>query len=450
MENLIGLLSYILRTKFEDDQIRAEIKHINNWNDFYNLCEHNRVSPWIYKNLLKLDLTHFLPMVIQNQFIKSCQTIEERNKLRLENAKIFLTKFTESNIDVVILKGIGFAETIYGDPFYKRMNDVDILIKKNDLNKIWPIYEELKYFSMGELLGKSPRQYEDFSHHLPPYFSRDLNLMIGTHWELVTPMRGYQINYENLWKRVQPLNFYGIKLLQLSALDNLHHLCIHLSSYKAGVREVMDIYNLIKFYEGKIEPRDFIKEVTDSGTINPVFYALSITNILRPSDFSKTILENLRPLTSNKIKNKVKNNLYSINVILRSRSIQVTRVDKAFSSFKITKKPTEKLKFYIQMWSHILFPPKDEISRLNHWEDMGALKSVWGRIISPFKIMGSLCEDLGTKIFFLLMGYTFYKTIMSFIEYPFKDQKQKLDISYFAKEMGISEIDLNNLKERLE
>ena len=73
------------------------------------------------------------------------------HEARLDAARILFEKFAEKNIPVVILKGILFAETIYENPYYKKMNDVDILIRREDLEKVYDVYEELDYFSMGEL-----------------------------------------------------------------------------------------------------------------------------------------------------------------------------------------------------------------------------------------------------------------------------------------------------------
>ena len=67
---------------------------------------------------------------------------------------------------------------------------------EQDLDATYDIYEEMRLFSAVELVGGSPRKQEKFSHHAPPFFSRDLKLMVGTHWGLITPLAPYTIDYE--------------------------------------------------------------------------------------------------------------------------------------------------------------------------------------------------------------------------------------------------------------
>ena len=108
------------------------------------------------------------------------------------------------------------------------MNDVDILIRKQDLDTIYDIYEEMRLFSAVELVGGSPRKQEKFSHHAPPFFSRDLKLMVGTHWGLITPLAPYTIDYDAIWSRVVDIDFYGHPAKSMAPEDNLHHLCVHM------------------------------------------------------------------------------------------------------------------------------------------------------------------------------------------------------------------------------
>ena len=82
------------------------------------------------------------------------------------------------------------------------MNDIDILIRKEDLATIYAVYAEMGFFSAAELFGNGSRKQEKFSHHSPPFFSRDLACMIGTHWGLITPLAPYQLDYDAIWSRV--------------------------------------------------------------------------------------------------------------------------------------------------------------------------------------------------------------------------------------------------------
>lgn len=445
---LLSLLSRIKRTQVENKEIHKLIGKVSNWDNFYELSHLNRYAPFVYKNLKALGLEHHISDSATERFIKNIKRIEQTNKSRLEEAQKFLKLFSDRGIEVVILKGIYYGETFYGDPYYKRMNDVDILIHKKDLDKIFEVYEELGFFSAGELLGKSAREHDEFSHHLPPFFSKSLNLMIGTHWELHTPMRSYRLDYQALWQRVVEFDFYGNKVKALGDIDNLHHLCVHLSFFKAGAREVGDICNLVRAFRDQIDWSLFLEEVDKAKSYNPVYLALSLAHIQDPMSEFSYALEYLKPKVSKKIIKKVAEKQKSMKIFYTTRSAHITRVDKAFTSFKSTKKASEKLKFYLQMWKHLLFPPNEDVVRLCNIEKVTTLNILIGKIRAPIRIMSSLADDVGTKIFFLLLAYTFAKVVWVQIKAPFIGKVE--DQSEFAKRLGVTVEDLKKLQDRLE
>lgn len=445
---LLSLLSRINCSPIENKEIQKLIGKVSDWDNFYELAHLNRYAPFVYKNLVSMGLEHHISEVATEKFIENAKRIERVNKARLKEAQKFLKLFSERGIEVVILKGIYYGETFYNDPYYKRMNDVDILIHKKDLDKIFEVFEELGFFSAGELLGKSAREHDEFSHHLPPFFSRSLNLMVGTHWELHTPMRSYRLDYETLWSRVVEFDFYGNTVKALGDIDNLHHLCVHLSFFKAGAREVGDICNLVRAFRSQIDWSLFLEEVDKAKSHNPVYLALSLAHIQDPMSEFSYALEYLRPNVSKKTIKKVAEKQKSLKIFYTTRSAHITRVDKAFTSFKSTKKASEKLKFYLQMWKHLILPPNEDVVRLCNIENPTTLNILIGKVRAPIRIMSSLADDVGTKIFFLLLAYTFVKVIWVQIKAPFTGKVQ--DQKDFAKKLGVTVEDLKKLQDRLE
>ncbi len=444
---LLANLTRINRSENENQDIIKYSNEIKDWESFYQLCKLNRHAPFAYKELDKLNLAEKIPTNTKELFLSDVKRIEETNKKRLEEAQNFLKRFSEKGVETIILKGIFYGETFYKDPYYKRMNDVDILIHQKDLDKIFDVYTELKYFSGGELLGKPARDHDQFSHHLPPFFSRNLNLMIGTHWELHTPLRPYRLDYKGIWERAVDFDFYGIPMKSLAPIDHLHHLCVHLSFFKAGAREVGDMINLLRANKD-FDWGHFLKEVDKAGSHNPVYLGLSLANILDPHEDKEAALKKIKPRVASKTISLVTEKRNSREILLTTRSGHITKIDKAFTGFKSTKKPFEKFRFYLEMYKHMYFPPLEDAKRITNTLGDDFLSNLMARIKAPFRIMSSLCDDLGTKIFFLLLLYTFVKMITTFLKAPFSGNSEGQE--EFAKKLGLSIRDLELLKERLE
>ncbi|MEM7392101.1 MAG: nucleotidyltransferase family protein, partial [Verrucomicrobiota bacterium] len=250
------LLSLSRISAGELEHTRKVVEAVQSWERVFELAEINATEPLLLANLKQHGWNKKLPPDVANQFEAVAQRIEEANRKRLDVVQVLLRKMHERDVPTVILKGILFGETIYHNPYYKKMNDLDILIRFDDLDTIYEIYRDLKFFSAAEILGgkeKDPRKQEKFSHHAPPFFSRDLHCMIGTHWGLITPLAPYKVDYAAIWSRVVDIECASVPAKSMAPEDNLHHLCIHLPYYKAGIRELADIYNLIRTYRDELD-----------------------------------------------------------------------------------------------------------------------------------------------------------------------------------------------------
>ena len=212
---------------------------------------------------------------------------------RLETARPLFTEAAKAGIPIALLKGIYFAPTYYGDVGYKRMNDIDFLIKVADIDAMLALMHAHGYFPLG-LIKQDDKKQASFSHHAPPYFHPTLRCVLGTHWGLISPRTPYKPDYEAMWQRVVPFEFLGERHHALHPVDNLHHLCIHLPHYKAGVRELADIYNLLRAEPG-LDWALFEAEVAKAGSQGPVFHALSLVQALLPAPAVAACLARLQP-----------------------------------------------------------------------------------------------------------------------------------------------------------
>lgn len=446
-ERLLIMLSHA--TLDEDERHRARIlsRAIRSWDDVWNLAEINATVPLIHSNLDRLGLCEEVPEPVRVRFQARAEDVRAANEARLKVARDLFARFAERKIPVIILKGVLFAETIYRNPAYKRMNDVDILIRKEDLDAIYEIYEEMRLFSAAELVGGSPRKQEKFSHHAPPFFSRDLTCMIGTHWGLITPLAPYALDYEGIWSRARDVDFYGIPAKAMAPEDNLHHLCVHLPYYKTGVRELADIYNLIRHHNSDLDWEFFLLEVARAKTENLVYHALSLSNRLCPTFESEEAVRRLAPRVSWYFRRDTHRKTASLNRLLRSRSVHLSRIEKAYADLGTTKKAGEKWSAFGRMWRHILVPPMEDVVKMNAFAAPGPVAFLWGRLVTPWRIFRVFACDVGGWIFAAIMVKCLYDVLRQTVVAPFSRTR---DHTTFAARLGVTVEDLRRLKEALE
>jgi hypothetical protein len=419
------------------------------WELFHELAEVNATGPLVWRNLAALNVADRVPADVRARFEERAQAIREANEARLKNARELFARFAARQIPVVILKGVLFAETIYRDPYYKKMNDVDILILRRDLDAIYDIYEEMRLFSAAELVGGSPRKQEKFSHHAPPFFSRDLKLMVGTHWGLITPLAPYTLDYDAIWSRVVDIDFYGHPAKAMAPEDNLHHLCVHLPYYKCGLRELADIANIVRHHP--IDWDLFAAEMTKAKTENLVYHALSLVHAVWPMPAVQAAIEGARPKTSYYFRRDAARKCASVSRLLRGRSTHMSTIEKAYSDLNTTSDPLAKWAAYARMWRGMLAPPRADVLKMNALADARGLQLVAARLQAPWRVYRVFARDVGSAIFVAILAKCAYECLRATVKAPFAGpDRGEETFEGFARELGVTVAQLEQLKNALE
>ncbi|GEM_PF-1251380 len=219
--------------------------------------------------------------------------------MMLEQAKKVISGFDGLNIPTIILKGIFFAEKIYGDIAARLMTDIDILIDKKDLAGADAILCALGY--------SQPPQYKDFLNNCAPcpvnsimYFANDRTKpAVHIHWHLINstwPLDALVEKFDmgRVWQSSGDTEINGIPtralspehLVIYSAYHGLHH-----SFDKPAM--VSDIIELIKFYGNRIDWNIVREECDRSGLKFIVYAALKHAMTVSGSDISE--IEKVRP-----------------------------------------------------------------------------------------------------------------------------------------------------------
>ena len=168
-----------------------------NWEHFFHLTKLNQTIPLTLKNLEKLDLEKY---PVPSELLEKSNRIRKHNETRHVTGLKMLKALSIAGIDVVVLKGFLFAEILYKDNGYKKMNDIDILVEPKNVAKTLEVLEASGFYSFGKFLGMSSKVSNE-THHTPPYLSHDGECMVGVHWNISSPKRHVKPDIKNMWLR---------------------------------------------------------------------------------------------------------------------------------------------------------------------------------------------------------------------------------------------------------
>ncbi|MEV0251084.1 nucleotidyltransferase family protein [Nocardia sp. NPDC050712] len=424
---------------------RAELvrlaQRVRDWAQVFDLAAAGATAPLVAANLGEAGVYDLVPTAVQARFDEIAAAISATNQARLDAALPLLRRLHEAGVRVVVLKGMLFGAEIYGDPLYKRMNDIDILVRVEDIDTVLEVYREFRLFSVSELLGKAPKVRERRTHHLPSFVSRDGALVVGTHWGLITPLAGYSVDYQAIWSRVRQIDFYGVPAWAMASEDNLHHLCIHLPYYKTGLRELADIWNLVRYAAGDLDTELLGAEIAKAGSQNLVFHALSLAHRLVPDPLCAKLIDATAAHATRFYRYDVARKTRAAATLLSSRSTHTSVIEKAYLEFNATRAPREKLDRFRALWSNLLVVPGSEAAKMSSLTpDAAAPARLGARLSAPYRLTRVFQRDLGPWLF----PAALVKTVvdLGLATLPRRASGQAADIDAFAASVGMTRAQL--------
>lgn len=222
------------------------------WDALITEAHHQAVAPLLFTLLLNLKKSHGLEIPQQEKLYQTYLPTATQNMLTLHNAEILLNAFQKVSIPAVGLKGVFLIEHVYPDIGARTMNDIDLLVKKQDLPKCLEVMQELgyrttTYFSLAD---------ENIdTKHVPP-MERPGGALVELHWTLLEEDEPFTIDAEALWERMVPARIANVDAFALGVEDLILHLCLHLTYQhylNLGLRGLMDIALVIHKFRPEID-----------------------------------------------------------------------------------------------------------------------------------------------------------------------------------------------------
>jgi hypothetical protein len=134
-----------------------------------------------------------------------------------------LTACRQRGIMCVPIRGPVFAAQLYGDCSMRQMDDLDILVHREDLSAISDMFDQLGYARHEQ----RPGFLEAFSYSLE-FIHPQHGLVVEPHWTLAYPPFVAATHMGPVWARTVSRQWMNRDTWTLSQEDLLFHLCLHL------------------------------------------------------------------------------------------------------------------------------------------------------------------------------------------------------------------------------
>jgi hypothetical protein len=293
------LLLYCARKTMNEDirhEVRKMVHNGLNWDYIVEKNRMNLISPLMYWNLSKTVQSQ-VPETVMMELETLYEEARAQNMTLYHELSAILKAFKHANIDVICLKGTFLAEIIYQDIGLRSLRDIDLLVKKDDLQNVKEALSPLGYKDIYP--SKRHKKYWTLLCEEVQYINRERNASLGIHWHIQPPSGFSKIDINVFWKNAQHVRIAGFEVLALAPGNLLQHLCVHL--YKHALIDTLrlkwccDIAEVIHYYGEKINWEYLVQTSRDFEIGEPVYRGLTFAATYLDAAVPDEVLVDLRP-----------------------------------------------------------------------------------------------------------------------------------------------------------
>ena len=216
------------RCSLDDDQIqrvRACVEREIDWERLIYLARGHGLVSLLHKNL-ELACPNEVPKPYRERLSADAMKISARNLLLATELLGLLDLFEANHISVMPYKGPALAIQAYRDLRLRGFIDLDILIRRDDLDRVRDLIATRGYQPQIEITVAKQRAI--FRSECDQVFTRsDGKIILEVHWAITPPFFSFALDADKLFERNVRMDLLGKNVLALSPEDLLLILCVN-------------------------------------------------------------------------------------------------------------------------------------------------------------------------------------------------------------------------------
>lgn len=289
------LLLVCVRRGADPAEIQMLLRSDLDWEQILGDATHHGVAPLVYSTLKTVTDRATVPPAVMERLARLYYHQAAMNAQLYSELRKILEACARAAIPVLVLKGAAIAERVYGNIALRPMRDLDLLVRRKDLEATDRLLHELGY--VPDESYRSAAWYREHHHHLAPYGTSDGRAAVELHHHILPPTAPVRIPIEDLWRRARP-TIAGVRALILCPEDLLLHLCLNASfdhQFRLGLRPICDISAVIRYYGHKIDWRQVRHRACQWAVKKYVFLTLRLARDLVDVAVPEELLDSLQP-----------------------------------------------------------------------------------------------------------------------------------------------------------
>ena len=243
------LMTLLMEGQTEREQQTAFPHH--SWKTIIEEAIAQRVAAVLFRRLNNLNRRHLIPIHLLNLLKQRMVRQIAWNLLLTKELGRILAACQARNIACIPIRGPVLALQLYDDCSMRQMDDLDLLVHREDLSAIKEIFDRLGYAPHEQ----RPGFLEAYSYSLGFIHPRH-GVIVEPHWTLAYPPFVAAAAMEPVWARAVRQRLMDRDTWTLSQTDLVLHLCLHLL-HKGEHSPLLWYYELDTLIRQKRSPLDW-------------------------------------------------------------------------------------------------------------------------------------------------------------------------------------------------
>ena len=295
------LIISCLKTDFDEEHlhyIQSLLLKKLDWQNLLTVVMQNQISSLFYHKILQAGGERFVPRDILQELRKSYHAISFQNRCYEKELKKILLLFDRAMVDVIVLKGAALIERVWQNAALRSMADIDILIRKQDVDRVEKLMSDSGYIINEK--SHTKEWYREYHHHLVPFYNPENEIIIEIHTNILSPSKPVKLDVDKFWACSEPITISDSNT-KILCLEHLFiHLCLHLFAQTSvgGIKNLADIAKTLDRFKAQIDWKTIESYAAKTGISDYIYYALHTVNNLSLIEVDCKILSGLRNKSS--------------------------------------------------------------------------------------------------------------------------------------------------------
>ncbi len=294
-EFILKILIAVIKKKYDNLKYHPDFIKSLDYSYISNILKKHRITPLFYHVIeLNHDLIQF-PLEFRELLQKMHISTLNKNLKFIGELKSIVKNYNKENIEIIPLKGIFLIEKVYDNISERLMNDIDLLVKEEKIDKAEQIAISLGYSSKEKI--EFQKIMKEKHCHIAPLFKDGVCIEIHRH--LIRDSDQFKIDHNKIWEKASTMNIDDICVHTLSLEDMILHLAVHLTRNYGGKRvqliSLVDIYKIIEKNKDVLSWKTLINRAHEFKLEKYLYISLKLTEKFLDIRYPE-IINNLEPL----------------------------------------------------------------------------------------------------------------------------------------------------------